>query len=89
MYSLQPYGPQAIGLLCPRNFPGDNTGVGCHFLLQGIPCVIFINLKNYIDFGVKVRCYSDCSLCILKNPVFMSDITLLTPNFYIFRNVFE
>ena len=21
--------------LCPRNFPGKNTGVGCHFLLQG------------------------------------------------------
>ena len=23
-------------LLCPWNFPGKNTGVGCHFLLQGI-----------------------------------------------------
>ena len=23
-------------LLCPRAFPGKNTGVGCHFLLQGI-----------------------------------------------------
>ena len=23
-------------LLCPWNFPGNNTGVGCHFLLQGI-----------------------------------------------------
>ena len=23
-------------LLCPRDFPGNNTGVGCHFLLQGI-----------------------------------------------------
>ena len=22
-------------LLCPRNFPGKNTGVACHFLLQG------------------------------------------------------
>ena len=22
-------------LLCPRNFPDKNTGVGCHFLLQG------------------------------------------------------
>ena len=22
-------------LLCPWNFPGKNTGVGCHFLLQG------------------------------------------------------
>ena len=24
------------GLLCPWKFPGKNTGVGCHFLLQGI-----------------------------------------------------
>ena len=24
------------GLLCPLDFPGQNTGVGCHFLLQGI-----------------------------------------------------
>ena len=23
-------------LLCPENFSGKNTGVGCHFLLQGI-----------------------------------------------------
>ena len=23
-------------LLCPWNFPGKNTGEGCHFLLQGI-----------------------------------------------------
>ena len=23
-------------LLCPWNFPGKNTGVGCHFLLQDI-----------------------------------------------------
>ena len=25
----------AATLLCPRNFSGKNTGVGCHFLLQG------------------------------------------------------
>ena len=24
------------GLLCPWDFPGKNTGVGCHFLLQGV-----------------------------------------------------
>ena len=23
-------------LLCPWDFPGKNTGVGCHFLIQGI-----------------------------------------------------
>ena len=24
------------GLLCPWDFPGRKTGVGCHFFLQGI-----------------------------------------------------
>ena len=34
-------------LLCPWDFPGQNTGVGCHFLLKGIfltqelnPCLL-------------------------------------------------
>ena len=34
--SLQPLGLYPTRLLCPWNFPGKNTGVGCHFLLQGI-----------------------------------------------------
>ena len=33
--SLRPHGLQSTRLLCPWNFPGKNTGVGCHFLLQG------------------------------------------------------
>ena len=31
---IDPIGP--IKLLCPWNSPGKSTGVGCHFLLQGI-----------------------------------------------------
>ena len=34
--SLRPYGLQSAGLLHPWDFPGKNTRVGCHFLLQGI-----------------------------------------------------
>ena len=34
--SLQPHGLQPARLLCPRNSPGKNTGVGCYALLQGI-----------------------------------------------------
>ena len=34
--SLGRYGPQHVRLLCPWDFPGKNTGVGYHFLLQGI-----------------------------------------------------
>ena len=33
---FQPHGLQPIRLLCPWDFPGKNTGVSCHFLLQGI-----------------------------------------------------
>ena len=37
--SLQP-----AGLLCPWDPPGKNTGVGCHFLLQGIILIQGLNL---------------------------------------------
>ena len=35
-HCLGPGGLQPPRLLCPRNSPGKSTGVGCHFLLQGI-----------------------------------------------------
>ena len=45
--SLQRHGLQSARLLCPWDFPGKNSGVGCHFLLQGIfptqesnPCLL-------------------------------------------------
>ena len=31
-----PHGLQLATLLCPCNFPGKNTRMGCHFLLHGI-----------------------------------------------------
>ena len=33
---LWPHGRQLTRLFCPWDFPGTDTGVGCHFLLQGI-----------------------------------------------------
>ena len=45
--SLRPHRLQPTRLLCPWDFPGKNTEVGCHFLLQGIfptqgsnPCLL-------------------------------------------------
>ena len=35
-HSLRPRGLQPTRLLCPWDSPGRNTGVGCHFLLQGL-----------------------------------------------------
>ena len=51
--SLLPHRLQSIRkFLCPWNFPGKNTGVVCHFLLQGIfltqgsnPC--FLHLLHW------------------------------------------
>ena len=44
---LQPHGLSTTTFLYPRDFPGKNTGVGHHFLLQGIfltqglnPCLL-------------------------------------------------
>ena len=34
--TLQPCGLWPAKLFCPWDSPGKNTGVGCHFLLQGI-----------------------------------------------------
>ena len=34
--SLRPHGLWSTRLLCPWDFPGKNTGVGCNALLQGI-----------------------------------------------------
>ena len=46
---LPPHGLQPARLLCPWSFSGKNTGVGCHFLLQGTlptqgsnPCLLLL-----------------------------------------------
>ena len=46
---LRPHGLQPTSLLCPWDSPGKNTGVDCHFLLQGIfltqgsnPCLLHL-----------------------------------------------
>ena len=33
---MRSHGLQPARLLCPWDFPGKNTGVGCHFLLQRV-----------------------------------------------------
>ena len=41
---LQPRGLESTRLLCPWDFLGKNTGVGCHFLLQGFFPIQGLNL---------------------------------------------
>ena len=40
----RPRGLQPTRLFCPWDFPGKNTGMGCHFLLQGIFSTQRLNL---------------------------------------------
>ena len=43
--SLRPRRLQPASLPCVWDFPGKNTGVGCHFLLQGIVLTQRLNLS--------------------------------------------
>ena len=50
--SLQPCELEPTRLLCPWDYPGKNTGVGCHFLLQGIfPTQ---ELNSHLQFGRQI-----------------------------------
>ena len=40
--SSRPHGLQPTSLLCPWDFPGKSTGVGCHHLLQESPTALSI-----------------------------------------------
>jgi len=44
--------------LCPWNFPDRNTGVGCHFLLQGYNIVNRVN--NTVLYSLKYVRGIDC-----------------------------
>ena len=51
-----PHGLQPTRLLCPWDFPGKSTGVGCHCLLRLIKrekCKFIYNLIYSLRFGKK------------------------------------
>ena len=43
LFATQPHGLQPARLLSPWDFTGNNTGVSCHFLLQGIFLIQALN----------------------------------------------
>ena len=49
--SLRPHGLEPARLLCPWDFPGKNTGVGFHFLLQ----LYWLNLVNPSSLSLKLN----------------------------------
>ena len=55
--SLQPHGLYLARLLCPRDSPGRNTGVGCHSLLQE-GCIIQLQKGTDTCFLRPLLCLS-------------------------------
>jgi len=73
--SLRPHGLWLARLLSPWDFPGKNTGVGCHFLLQRsswprdrtrITC-IGSGIKTYLGSNPVPVSYHLCELPHLQN----------------------
>ena len=58
----QPHGLQPSRLLCPWDFPGKSTGVGCHFLLQ---CM---KVKSESEVAQSCPTLSDPMDCSLPAP---------------------
>ena len=56
--SLRPYGLWPTRLLCSWDFPGKNTGVGCHLLLQ----------ENLPNPGIKPVCPVFLALTLTTEP---------------------
>ena len=62
--ALWPQGLQPTRLLCPRDFPGKSTGVGCHLLLQGFfptqgwnPCLLHFKAYSLRLSHLGNMCY--------------------------------
>ena len=65
--SLQSHRLKPTRLLCPWNFPGKNTGMGCHFLLKGIFPTQGLNLHLLLSCIGMWILYHWCHLGSLNN----------------------
>ena len=78
--SLRPHGPRPTRLLCPGDSPHENTGVGCHALLQGI--FLTQGLNPYLLSVLHNRFFtaepSGKTMTNLDTILKSRDITLLT-----------
>ena len=58
--SLRPHGLQPTRLLCPWDFPGKSTGVGCHCLLPP-----FLLSVSYLYFASQIKFFSIVRPCLI------------------------
>ena len=76
--SLRPYELWPARLLCPWNFPGNNTGVDCHSFLQGIFLTQGLNLDllhcKQIPYCMSHQESENCS--VVSNSLCPMDYTV-------------
>ena len=78
--SLLSHGLQPARLLCPRDFPGKNTGVGCYLLLQGEKVyVTLISLRKAIGMSELKVFFSKASRNLTLCPAFLLPLPFLLP----------
>ena len=72
---LWPHGLELSKLLCPWDFPGKNTGVGCHFLLPGIfltqglnPCLLHCRWTSALQADVLLLNHQRSPFIWLQSP---------------------
>ena len=73
---LRPHGLQPTRLLCPWVSPGKNTGVGCHFLLQGIFLTQGLNLHLLLLLHWQAESLPLCHLGINFQKLFVICVIL-------------
>ena len=66
-------------LLCPWDFPGKNTGVGCHFFLQGIFLAQGLNLHLLCLLHCRQTLYL-LSHCGKRNADYYCQVTVFRSN---------
>ena len=64
---LRSHGLQLTRLLCLWDFPGKNTGVGCHFLLQG----------SFPDPGIKLMSPALVDVLFTTEPPITDNLAIL------------
>ena len=69
--TLRPHGLSPTRLLHPWNFPGKNTGVGCHFLLQGI--FLTQGLNPGLPHCFTTWATREAHNCVLTSSLFASE----------------
>ena len=79
---LRPHGLEPTRILCSWDFPGKNSGVGCHFLLQGnLPSPGMYVPRFFVSsqqgFGVMdIKAPSAChSSQVLDRPCYSSQVS--------------